>query len=208
VAKKKKQIIVCLVLDETGSMECVRDQTISGYNEYIASLKKQGDTSFTLVKFDSTKVETVHDAVPIKDVPELSRDTYIPGQMTPLYDAIGQTIKTIDAQKGKPNVIFAVLTDGYENASREYSQKQISDMITERQDKKGWTFAFLGANQDAWAVSQGLGMARGNTMTYAQAKTPQTFVALAAATAYSVDKGATYTSTLFSDAGVTEEEVQ
>jgi len=205
---KKKKINVCLVLDETGSMESVRDQTISGYNEYLATLKKQGNTVFTLVKFDSTKVETVHDAVPIKDVPELTMDTYVPGQMTPLYDAIGRTIKTVDTLKGKPNVIFTILTDGYENASVEYSNTQIADMITERQDKRGWTFAFLGANQDAWAVSQGLGMVRGNTMTYNQAKTGQVFAAAAAATVHSVNRGATYTSTLFSDADVTEEDVQ
>ncbi len=207
MAKKKKKVSVCLVLDETGSMETVREQTISGYNEYLASLKKQGNMAFTLVKFDSSKVETVHDAIPIEDVPELNRDTYSPGAMTPLYDAIGQTIKTVDAQKGKPNVIFTILTDGYENASVEYTNKQIADMITEREGK-GWTFAFLGANQDAWAVSQGLGMARGNTMTYAQAKTGQTFVALAAATARSVNRGAQWTATLFSDAGVDESDVQ
>jgi len=207
MAKKKKQINVCLVLDETGSMGTVWDQTISGYNEYLALLKKQGGTVFTLIKFDSTKVETVHDAVPIEDVPELTRDTYIPGQMTPLYDAIGRTIKTVDSLKGKSNVIFTVLTDGYENASVEYTQRQVFDMITERKDK-GWTFAFLGANQDAWAVSQGLGMSKGNTMTFNQAKTSQTFRGLATATAYSINAGAVYTDTLFEDADVDEAEVQ
>lgn len=174
-----KKTTVCLVLDETGSMGAIRDQTISGYNEYKNGLK---NVLFTLVKFNSSKVETVHDAIPIKDVSDLTRETYIPNELTPLYDAVG---KTITGLKGK-NGILIILTDGHENASVEYSQKQIFDMVTEMKEK-GWQVVFLGADQDAWAASQVMGIDRGSTMSFAKDKAMQTFSALARATKSSLN---------------------
>ena len=174
-----KKTTVCLVLDETGSMGTIRDQTISGYNEYKNGLK---NVLFTLVKFNSSKVETVHDAIPIKDVSDLTRETYIPNELTPLYDAVGKTITSL---KGK-NGILIILTDGRENASVEYSQKQIFDMVTEIKEK-GWQVVFLGADQDAWAASRVMGIDRRNTMGFAKDKTMQTFDALARATKSSLN---------------------
>jgi hypothetical protein len=174
-----KKATVCLVLDETGSMTTIRDQTISGYNEYKNGLK---NVLFTLVKFNSSKVEMVHDGTPIKDVPDLTRETYTPSDLTPLYDAVGKTITGLKGKKG----ILVILTDGQENASVEYSQKQIFDMVTEMKEQ-GWQVVFLGADQDAWAASQVMGIDRGNTMSFVKGKTMQTFRALASATKKSLN---------------------
>jgi hypothetical protein len=176
----KKKVHVSLLLDETGSMETCRDATISGYNEYIQTLQKDKDHNyaFTMTKFDSRYVNTIHDGVPIKDVPKLNRDTYTPGQLTPLYDAIAGAIKVLGKKK---NVLFVIVTDGEENASREYSRQQVFDMIKEKTDA-GWSFVYLGANQDAYAVGRGIGVPVANTANYDINKTGQTFDAVARGT--------------------------
>ncbi|NIP23783.1 MAG: VWA domain-containing protein, partial [Phycisphaerae bacterium] len=119
MAKKK---YVSFILDETGSMLSVKDQTISGYNEYLDTLKQEKDVLFTLTKFNSAKVEVVYDAVKIKDVELLTADTYHPTATTPLYDAIGTTITSLEKatknKKGKKLVV--IQTDGLENASKEF----------------------------------------------------------------------------------------
>ena len=171
---------VSLLLDETGSMQSCLDATISGYNEYIGALARDKENKylFTLTKFDSTHVTTVHDGVAIKQVPELNRDTYIPGQMTPLYDAIARGIKALGRKR---NVLFVIITDGLENASKEYTQRGVFKMIKQKTEA-GWSFVYLGANQDAYAVGGGLGIPRGNTARYSTRKTAETFDAISRST--------------------------
>ena len=171
---------VSLLLDETGSMSSCLDATISGYNEYIGSLAKDKKNKylFTLTKFDSAHITTVHDGVPIKQVPELNRGTYIPGQMTPLYDAITRGIKALGRKR---NVLFVILTDGMENASKEYSQRDVFKLI-EQKTEAGWSFVYLGANQDAYAVGGGLGIPKGNIARYSTRKTSETFEAISRST--------------------------
>jgi hypothetical protein len=171
MAKNSK---VVLVLDRSGSMGDFRDSTIDAVNEYVGTLKKGkkvGDLRFTMVQFDEVWardrmglcIDTVHDAVPIKDVPKLTRETFVPRGNTPLYDAIGHTIK---ATKGK-RVLFIIMTDGMENASREYTQQMVFDLI-EKKKVKDWTFVFLGANQDSYAVGGSFGISKQNIQNYAQ----------------------------------------
>lgn len=175
-----KTIHVSLLLDETGSMQSCLDATISGYNEYINSLSKEMEIRylFTLTKFDSSHITTVHNGVPIKNVPPLNRDTYIPGAMTPLYDAIAYGIKALGRKR---NVLFVILTDGLENASKEYTQRDIFKLI-EKKTRGGWSFVYLGANQDAFAVGGGLGIPRGNTARYSTKRTVETFEAISQST--------------------------
>ena len=99
-------------------------------------------------------------------MPDLTQETYAPAELTPLYDAVGRTMTGLKGKKG----VFVILTDGAENASVEYTQQQIFDMVTE-QKKKGWEVVFLGADQDAWAASQVLGVDAGSTMSFAKGKT-------------------------------------
>ncbi len=168
----KKTTIVNFVLDETGSMQVCCDATITGFNEYVDSLRKNknGTVMMTLTQFNSSKIETVLDHVSIKKVPDLNRDTYRPNNMTPLYDAIAQTIKKTEDRvkeyKKKPAILCVIMTDGEENASKEYTRGKLFSLVKEK-EKDGWTFAFLGADQDAWQVGQSIGVARESSISYA-----------------------------------------
>jgi uncharacterized protein YegL len=168
---------IVLVLDRSGSMEASRDETIDALNEYIGTLQKgkgSKEMTFTQVQFDEywvegiggemeVFIETVLDDVPVKDVPKFTHKTFVPRGNTPLYDAVGQTIKAV---KGK-RVLFIIMTDGQENASREYTQKMVFDLV-EKKKKKDWTFVFLGANQDAYVAGGAMGISQLNTMNYTQ----------------------------------------
>jgi hypothetical protein len=160
----KKPIFVNFVLDETGSMCSCWDATISGFNEYISDLKKLKKNNYyiSLLKFDSNRMDFIQTNTPIKSAIKLSRENYIPGALTPLYDAIAHAIKKYDKKK---NVLCVIMTDGHENASQEYDRDKIFKLIKEK-EKAGWTFAYLGANQDAWAVGGSLGLAQGNVINY------------------------------------------
>jgi hypothetical protein len=194
-----KKMLVSFILDETGSMFSVKDQTISGFNEYVETLQREdnaNDIKFTLTKFNSSKpnnVEIVYDGVKVKDVEPLTDETYRPDSTTPLYDAIGQTISAVDrAKKKKEAALVVIQTDGLENASREYSQRDIFDLIDERK-KDGWTFVFLGADQDAYAASAQFGISKGNTRSYSSQDTDKTFAVAAAASVAYTRRGGTQT---------------
>jgi hypothetical protein len=184
-----QKTLLTIVLDETGSMMKRKDATISGFNEFLDSQKDKslGVCHVTLIKFNSEKpsgAEVVYKDQDIDDAPALTPQTYLPNANTPLYDAVAFGIKhTEDKYKvanvvlaklaGKdkttaatPLVVFLVITDGEENSSQQYGAHDVRGMI-ETKKKEGWTFAFLGANQDSWAAAQPLGFDRGNIARYA-----------------------------------------
>lgn len=171
------------VLDETGSMSSVREATVSGFNEYVGSLKADKDIVFTLTRFNSVKTTTPYRAVPIKDVTDLS--DYDPDATTPLYDAIGAAIHAaegeVQALPAKTTVLIVVMTDGQENASQEFDRKRIFDLIKSK-EQQGWTFAYMGANQDAWAVGASIGVPQGNSFNYDAAQPKQAFSRAAVST--------------------------
>ena len=169
ILKTDKPMMVSIVLDETGSMSVRIPETISGFNEYIGGLKRlKAPVSVTLTKFNSKKIEVIYADKLIKDVPLLDRDTYSPNELTPLYDAVGKTISAIEQKKfGKKTVLVVIITDGQENASKEYNRGQIFNMVTEKQRKNGWTFVFMGADQDAWLAGQVMGIVKANTLSFA-----------------------------------------
>jgi hypothetical protein len=201
--KKKtseKGMVISFILDETGSMTSCKDATIEGYNEYIKSLQKDKEAKkakFTLTKFNSEKIEIVHNAIAVKDVPELNNDTYMPDHMTPLYDAIGKTIKGIEKATTDENVLVIIQTDGYENHSKEYDRQKIYDMI-EKKQKDGWTFAFLGADIDAYAAGMDLGISKRSIHAYSSSNTRKTFGGvMASATINYASTGGSQTSEFF-----------
>jgi Mg-chelatase subunit ChlD len=169
----KKKFLICFVLDETGSMEVVREATINGYNEYVDSLRDQKKTKMVLVKFNSNGV-VVGDLNPIADAIKLSRDNYKPAAITPLYDAVGETIGDVEKYAENREVIFVIMTDGLENASKEYTRDNIFKLISEKEES-GWQFVYLGANQDAFAVGQSIGVPMATSFNYSQSKTAETF---------------------------------
>lgn len=190
-----KKLHVSFILDETGSMMSVKGQTISGFNEYLDTLKSEknsGNIRFTLTQFNSDKVQVVCDGVKLAKVKPLNDESYRPLAMTPLYDAIGRTIRALEKKldsKKKPKALVVIQTDGQENCSKEFSRQDIHDLIDEKK-KAGWTFAFIGADQDAWLAGQTIGISKGNVMSYDSKQTRKAFSTVAAASvAYSRSDG-------------------
>lgn len=175
--KPVKKTYVTFVLDETGSMMSIKDDTIGGFNQYLGDLKKSNNpVFFSLLKFDSNRVEKVCIDKPVSEVPELNSDTYRPGAMTPLIDAVMGAIKaTEEAVKDKDaQVVVVVQTDGQENASREHSRQALAQKVKEKTEA-GWLFTFLGAGIDAWGEAQSLGFNLGNTIAYGRDKSVEAF---------------------------------
>lgn len=163
------------LLDRSGSMESCWDDTIGGFNSFVSEQKQFGG-KLTLVQFDHEIMESFSDT-PINDVKPLTRVTFTPRGSTALLDAIGKTIKKYE---NASNITCIILTDGYENASRTYTKPHIKDLISQK-TKDGWTFMYLGANQDAFAEANSLGInAPGCAMSYESSNTPEVFRALSA----------------------------
>lgn len=159
------------LLDETGSMWSIKDATIGGFNEYVSSQRNQaGECLFTLTKFDTTGVREQYADRPIQSVAFLDDTNYRPGAGTNLYDAIGIRIKAMEDRianyPANTSILFIIMTDGEDQSSREHTPESVKALIQSKQEA-GWTFVFLGANQDAWSVGQSFGMSKSNTMTYA-----------------------------------------
>jgi hypothetical protein len=162
------------ILDRSGSMETCRDDTIGGFNAFLNEQKPEGGT-LTLILFDH-EYNVMYENKPIGECPLLTEQTFVPRGATALLDAIGRTIKNTTSTR--PTIV--ILTDGHENSSREYTKAHIKDLITERQNA-GWTFVYLGANQDAFAEAGALGIAPATTCNYDVRRTPEAFRALSAA---------------------------
>lgn len=170
MAKSKgraKRPIINFVLDRSGSMGAIKAATIDLFNEYLSDNR---NARWTLTQFDSEGIDTLYTARKGEEVEELNPKTYQPRSMTPLYDAIGQTLRKLDdylkGQNGsKRKVVVAIMTDGWENASEEYTHEMIFKLIREREEM-GWQFIYLGANQDAYVVSRDLGIHAGASLTY------------------------------------------
>lgn len=168
--KKVKQEIV-IVIDKSGSMSSSRDDVIGGFNTYIADLKKdeETDVKLTLVMFD-TYVHKLHSGKALKDISELSAQTYCPGGSTALNDAVMEAVEDVEARlkkskaKDDPQVMVVVFTDGEENASRKFKKDAVSDKRKEK-EAEGWAFIFMGADMDAWAAGSSYGMSAGNTIS-------------------------------------------
>jgi hypothetical protein len=145
-------------------MGVVADATISGFNEYVANLKKdKNEYRLTLTLFD-TEVTILEKNTPIAKVKKLTREKYMPNGMTSLYDAVCITLAKSKGNKDKNLVV--IMTDGEENSSKEYTVDDMKKAKKELEKGKNWTFVFLGANQDAWITGAKLGMDKGNVATY------------------------------------------
>lgn len=160
---------VVMVLDESGSMGPLRGDLIGGVNRFLAEQRAQpGKCRLTLAKFAPFAV--LHDAVKIADVPDLTHEDYCPNSMTPLLDAEGRAIHAAmdraaarkAAGKREEAVLFVTYTDGFENASREYSFEALSKLKADR-EADGWTFLYLGAGHDAYGQSSAMGTRSANT---------------------------------------------
>jgi len=155
-----------MLLDRSGSMSGWQNDVIGGFNSFIKEQQTEKDEcSVTLVQFDGQDpYEKILDAEKLESVQELDASVYSPRGNTPLLDALGRLIKSAEKRNTKTpeDVLVWVFTDGLENASSEFTAAQIKDLVTEK-EKEGWTFMFMGAGIDSYAVSGNLGFAESNT---------------------------------------------
>ena len=159
---KKTQVYNLIILDKSGSMESIRKAAIDGYNETLGSIKsaqlKYLDTQehfISLAVFCACGVEMVYDCIPVKDAEKLTKAKYNPCSMTPLYDAIGKSIKTLEKKTADIEdvaVLVTIITDGMENASYEWTGPAIKKLIDERKEE-GWMFSYIGADHDVEQVA-------------------------------------------------------
>lgn len=156
------RVHVTVLLDRSGSMGSVADDTIGGFNTFLDEQRQlPGECRVTLVQFDGRDPQdVVLDAAPIADAANLDADTYRPRGSTPLLDAVGAVVERIDTRVAADPDEFqlvAIITDGHENASRQRTGEEIRELVRSRSDD-GWAFVFLGANVDAFAEARGLGL--------------------------------------------------
>lgn len=162
-----------IILDESGSMSSIYKETLQSINEVLGGIRKNQEEhpeqrhNATLVTFEGHGiggVKTRRDRVPIEKIDNLTEKDYRPGGCTPLYDAMGQTLNRLEGLVAEGDKVMAtIITDGYENASEEYSGKTVKALIS-RLREKGWVFAYIGANQDAVEVARDLNIA--NALNY------------------------------------------
>lgn len=163
---------IVFILDESGSMSSLRDDTIGGFNSYIEDQKKEpGEAYLTTVCFDN-EYRLVHDHVNLAAVKPLTYKDYSPRGLTALMDAVGRTINSVGQrlantpEEERPaHVVFVITTDGYENDSQEFTREQVKRMIEHQQEKYSWQFIFIGAGIDAYSEAESIGLGSYHTMS-------------------------------------------
>ena len=162
----KTQIFNLIILDKSGSMGSIANAAISGFNETVGGIRsaqerfKDTQEHFvSLMIFCDCEKTMVYDMVPVAEVKELTSKEYRPCCCTPLYDAMGISINALyKAIKDKEDAtaVVTIITDGLENASKEYNGAAIKALVERMKDEEGWNFSYIGTNQDVQATSASL----------------------------------------------------
>lgn len=165
---------LCFVVDRSGSMSSRVEAVISGFNATLASqkAKKVDRLLVSTVLFDDEE-RVLHDRLPVENIRDLTTDDYVIGGSTALLDALGGAIdRMVDVQRSvapadrAENVVFVIITDGMENASRRYSGEKVRRMVRKERDEYGWDFIFLGADIDSFAAARTIGIRRDRTSNF------------------------------------------
>ena len=169
---KQEAIDLVFLIDQSGSMAGLEDDTIGGFNTLLKQQQAiAGEAYVTTVLFDD-RYERIHDHTEIRLVPPLTSQDYTPCGSTALLDAIGRTIRHIEMEQRKrgrnqrEKVLFFIITDGQENASRHYTFPMIRSQIERQKEKYGWEFLFFGANMDAIAEAEKFGINADRAQNY------------------------------------------
>ena len=177
---KTQKTIYHIIVDKSGSMcDCI-DQTINGFNEQINKIKEleiefpEQLMTIGLTTFN-TDVEHNYFMQPVETAYKMNNENYIPNGSTAMLDAMGHTMRKLSGLQESSNaempttVVMIILTDGYENASREYTLKNVKQMIETREAMGTWTFSFLGATLDAVDVAEKMSIRRENSIAFSKA---------------------------------------
>lgn len=167
---------IIFIVDRSGSMSSIQRDMIGGFNSFIKEqLKLPTDCKVSFYQFDTydPKVEVVYERRPLKEVPELNTETFVPRGGTPLLDAVATVVKRVEKRLDEAyefdrpeKVLVVVITDGEENSSTEWNRDQVKQIIETKEEKNKWEFVYLGANQNAWAVGATMGMKASSTLAY------------------------------------------
>ena len=164
---------IVFVIDSSGSMYGSESDIIGGFNSMIQEQRKNGFEAYVSVVLFSSSSEVLYDRVKLGDVKTMTARDYITGGSTALLDALGNAIdhiKTIHKYARKEDVptktMFVVMTDGEENASRDYNNKQIRRLVKRQQEKYHWEFIFMGADIDAFASARRIGIRQSRTVEF------------------------------------------
>jgi uncharacterized protein YegL len=168
---------IVVVLDRSGSMAKVSDDTIGGINSFLAEQRNvKGTATVSLATF-ADDYTLIHDFVPLEQVGDITSKTYRPAGFTALLDALGRTINNVGAKLAKMDeadrpsqVLFVIISDGEENRSKEFNRSQIFDMISHQRGKYNWNFVYIGCSQDQIQEATNLGIAPANAAMYSQTK--------------------------------------
>lgn len=171
----KTQVYNLVILDKSGSMDSIRKEAVDGYNETLGSIRaaqlKHLDTQVhyvSLAAFCDCGIDMIYDKTPIKDAEKLTLKQYDPCCCTPLFDAIGKTVKKMRSHTKDMEdvaVLVTIITDGYENSSKEWNGLAIKKLIDECKED-GWMFSFVGAGEDVVKVATTIAIT--NTVVWEQ----------------------------------------
>lgn len=166
------KINVKILLDKSSSMGNVRDATISGFNQYINTLKQDTANEYRVsLTLFNTQMDEKYVSKPLGEIEALTQENYLPDGGTALYDAACKTLDKMsdllcDYCKGEVRNVIVILTDGQENSSSAYTGQNFRSMVENLQRKDNYTFVYLGANQDSWANAQNWGFQMANVANY------------------------------------------
>lgn len=164
--------LVTFLLDKSGSMQTIRDDTIGAFNVYLETLQKgetAKQTEFTFLQFDTQSLDKICVNREVENVEMLTEATFVPRGGTPLIDAACKTIKAVESaikqRDSEPKIVICIQTDGYENASTEFTRDDLHALIKEKTEA-GWQFNFMGAGIDAYDQGVRFGFSVDNTISY------------------------------------------
>lgn len=159
-----QRVFNLIILDESGSMSTIAKQAVSGLNETFQTIRnaqkehQEQQHFISFVTFNSAKIRTVMNRQAVSVDKKMKWTDYKPDDCTPLFDAMGRSLNDLKNHVGDEDVVLVtIITDGYENASREYSGRDIKNLVAELK-KRGWVFAYIGTNQDVDAVADDMGI--------------------------------------------------
>lgn len=161
------------IIDRSGSMSSILESAINGFNEFIIEQKNQDGDAVVSTYMFSSNYQKLYENINVKECNLLDKITFIPGGMTALYDAIGQTIDNeldilgnLSKEERPIKTLCVILTDGYENSSKKYSSSKIKEMISEMKNDFNWEFIFLAANEEASFTAETIGISKSNSYAW------------------------------------------
>ncbi len=171
MATKKQRTHIAVLLDRSGSMNAIRADALGSYNAYLGEQQQStaDDVRWSLTLFGGRDVELRNAGVPLAEMLPMTDADYRPQGSTPLFDAMGQTMVSLEAGvKSTDRALFVIITDGHENASTEWSHAAVQSKVRELTDRGNWTIVYLASTPDAVEIGVALGLQRQNSVQLAQ----------------------------------------